>query len=66
MIETAEVVAERYGVSRERQDEYALISQQRTAEAQAAGASTPRSCRCRSRKAVVDKATGEVRTKTSC
>ncbi|HWT43874.1 MAG TPA: acetyl-CoA C-acyltransferase, partial [Sphingopyxis sp.] len=37
MIETAEIVAERYGVSRARQDEYALQSQQRTAAAQAAG-----------------------------
>jgi acetyl-CoA C-acetyltransferase len=37
MIETAEIVAERYGISRERQDEYAFQSQQRTAAAQAAG-----------------------------
>jgi acetyl-CoA C-acetyltransferase len=37
MIETAEVVAERYKVSRERQDEYALQSQQRTAQAQSEG-----------------------------
>jgi acetyl-CoA C-acetyltransferase len=37
MIETAEIVAERYGVGRERQDQYALQSQQRTAAAQAAG-----------------------------
>ena len=37
MIETADIVARRYGVSRERQDEYALISQQRTAAAQQAG-----------------------------
>ncbi len=37
MIETAEIVAERYGVSREAQDEYALSSQQRTAQAQAEG-----------------------------
>ena len=37
MIGTAEVVARRYSVSRERQDEYALRSQQRTAAAQAAG-----------------------------
>ena len=37
MIETAEVVADRYNVSREVQDEYALISQQRTAAAQEAG-----------------------------
>jgi acetyl-CoA C-acetyltransferase len=35
MIETAELVAERYGVSREAQDEYALRSQQRTGQAQA-------------------------------
>ena len=37
MIDTAEVVAERYGISRERQDEYALQSQMRTAAAQEAG-----------------------------
>ena len=37
MIETAEVVADRYGISREAQDEYALQSQQRTHEAQQAG-----------------------------
>ena len=37
MLETAEIVAERYGVSREAQDEFALQSQQRTAKAQADG-----------------------------
>ncbi len=37
MLETAEVVAERYGISRETQDEYALVSQKRTAAAQEAG-----------------------------
>lgn len=37
MIETAEIVAERYGISRAAQDEYALQSQQRTAAAQEAG-----------------------------
>jgi acetyl-CoA C-acetyltransferase len=37
MIETAEIVAERYGVSREAQDQYSLQSQQRTAAAQAEG-----------------------------
>ncbi len=37
MIETAEVVAERYNISREAQDEYSLQSQQRTAAAQQAG-----------------------------
>jgi len=37
MIETAEIVADRYGVSREAQDQFALQSQQRTAKAQAEG-----------------------------
>ena len=37
MIETAEIVASRYSISREAQDEYALQSQQRTAAAQAEG-----------------------------
>ncbi|MEY2756705.1 MAG: hypothetical protein RIR33_483 [Pseudomonadota bacterium] len=37
MIETAEIVAERYGISREAQDLYALQSQQRTAAAQREG-----------------------------
>lgn len=37
MIETADIVAHRYNISREAQDEYALLSQQRTAAAQAAG-----------------------------
>jgi acetyl-CoA C-acetyltransferase len=38
MLETAEIVADRYGVTREQQDEYALQSQQRTAAAQQRGA----------------------------
>jgi len=37
MIETAEIVADRYGVSRESQDEFALMSQQRTAAAPETG-----------------------------
>ncbi len=37
MIDTADIVAERYEISRDRQDEYALKSQQRTAAAQEAG-----------------------------
>ena len=37
MLETAEVVAERYGVPRENQDKYAVESQARTAAAQQAG-----------------------------
>src|SRR5260370_24196376 len=37
MIDTADIVAERYGVSREAQDEYSFLSQQRMAAAQDAG-----------------------------
>lgn len=37
MIETAEIVAERYGVSREAQDAFSALSQQRAGAAQAAG-----------------------------
>lgn len=37
MIETAEIVAERYNISREDQDAYSLLSQQRTAQAQETG-----------------------------
>lgn len=37
MLQTAEVVAERYGITRETMDEYSLQSQQRTAAAQQAG-----------------------------
>ena len=37
MIDTAETVARRYGISRDRQDEYGYRSQMRTAAAQAAG-----------------------------
>ncbi|TPW05935.1 MAG: acetyl-CoA acetyltransferase [bacterium] len=37
MLETAEIVSRRYDISRDAQDEYALRSQQRTAQAQAVG-----------------------------
>jgi acetyl-CoA acetyltransferase len=37
MIETADIVAKRYGISRQAQDEYALMSQQRTAAGQKSG-----------------------------
>lgn len=37
MLETAEIVSDRYGISRERQDEYSLQSQQRIANAQSTG-----------------------------
>ncbi len=45
MIETADIVANRYGISREAQDEYGLRSQQRIAKAQEAGLFATRSCR---------------------
>lgn len=59
MLETAEIVAERYGISREAQDEYALRSQQRTAEAQAAGRLDAEIVPMTTTMQVVDKATGQ-------
>jgi acetyl-CoA C-acetyltransferase len=59
MLETAEVVAARYGVSREVQDEYALSSQQRTARAQAEGRFDAEIVPLKSVMKVKDKATGE-------
>jgi len=60
MIDTAEVVAERYNVSRERQDEYALLSQQRIAAAQREGRLDAEIVPLPSRKAVADKETGAI------
>jgi acetyl-CoA C-acetyltransferase len=60
MLETAEIVADRYDVSREAQDEYSLQSQQRTAAAQAAGKFDDEIVPLPSVKLVKDKATGEV------
>ncbi|HTU10973.1 MAG TPA: acetyl-CoA C-acyltransferase [Allosphingosinicella sp.] len=60
MIGTAEVVAKRYGISRQAQDEYALQSQQRTAAAQAAGAFDDEIVACDATMVVKDKATGEI------
>jgi len=60
MIETAELVATRYGISRERQDEYSLRSQQRTAAAQQAGLYDEEIVPMETVMAVKDKATGEV------
>ncbi|MGW0701126.1 acetyl-CoA C-acyltransferase [Streptomyces sp. NPDC002867] len=61
MLQTAEIVAERYGVSRERQDEFALVSQQRTAAAQEAGRFDREIVALPSVKKVLDKQSGEVR-----
>jgi acetyl-CoA C-acetyltransferase len=58
MIETAEIVAQRYGISRERQDEYALQSQQRTAAAQAAGKYADEIVPLATKMKKTDKATG--------
>jgi acetyl-CoA C-acetyltransferase len=60
MIETAELVAERYGVSREAQDEYALQSQQRTAQAQAEGRFDQEIVPVTTIMKVADKQTGEI------
>lgn len=60
MLETAEIVAERYKVSREVQDEYALQSQQRTAAAQAAGKFDDEIVPLASKMGVMDKATGQI------
>jgi len=61
MIETAEVVAKRYDITREAQDEYALISQQRTAAGQRAGRFDAEIVPLATRKLVQEKATGEMR-----
>jgi len=63
MLETAEIVAERYKISRERQDEFALQSQQRTAAAQAAGRFEAEIAPLPSVMKVLDKATGAVSDK---
>ncbi|WP_410870048.1 acetyl-CoA C-acyltransferase [Nocardia sp. A7] len=61
MLHTAEIVAQRYGVSRDRQDEFALLSQQRTAAAQEAGRFDQEIVALPTVKTVTDKETGEVR-----
>ena len=57
MIDTADIVAERYGISREYQDEYSLQSQQRMAAAQEAGKFKDEIIAVKTRMKVVDKAT---------
>ncbi len=59
MIDTAEVVAERYGIGREACDEYAFQSQQRVAAAQENGLFDPEIIEVTTTKAVVDRETGE-------
>ena len=59
MIDTAEVVAQRYSVSRDDQDAYALVSQQRTAAAQAAGRLDDEIVPLTTTKLVTNKQTGD-------
>lgn len=59
MIDTAEVVALRYSVSRDDQDAYALVSQQRTAAAQEAGRFDEEIVPLTTTKLVTNKQTGE-------
>ena len=59
MIETADIVAKRYDISRESQDEYSLQSQQRTAAAQDAGYYENEIVPMDTKMKVVDKETGE-------
>ena len=61
MIDTADIVSERYGISRESQDEYALSSQMRTAAAQQAGKFDDEIVAITTVKAVTDKESGETR-----
>ncbi len=60
MIDTAETVASRYGISRERQDEYGLESQRRVAAAREAGRFDDEIAPIKTRMAVVDKETKEI------
>jgi acetyl-CoA acetyltransferase family protein len=61
MIDTAEVVAERYKISREAQDAYGLESQRRTAAAQQGGRFTREIIPVETQMVVTDKATGATR-----
>ncbi len=58
MIDTAEIVAKRYKISRDRQDEYALQSQQRTASGQKNGKFDDEIVPLASNKSVIDRETG--------
>ena len=60
MLQTAETVANRYGIGRDRQDAYGLRSQQRTAAAQAAGIFDDEIVEVSATMKVQDKETGEI------
>ncbi|KVD95104.1 acetyl-CoA acetyltransferase [Burkholderia ubonensis] len=63
MLQTAENVAKRYGISKERQDEYGVQSQLRAAAAQAAGRFDAEIVPITVRAGIADKATGRLYTK---
>jgi len=63
MLQTAEIVAQRYGITREMQDEYALESQLRTAAAQRAGRFNAEIVPLSTRMEVTDKETGDTSMK---
>ena len=60
MIDTADIVAARYGISREAQDRFSAESQRRTEEAQLAGRYRDEIIACTTMMAVTDKDTGTV------
>ena len=60
MLQTAEIVGQRYGISREACDAYALQSQQRTAQAQAEGRMDAEIVPADAKMAVANKETGEI------
>jgi acetyl-CoA acyltransferase len=66
MGDTAEVVAKRYDISREAQDEYSLSSQQRTARAQAEGFFKGEVVPMNTVRAILDKKTGEAIGEEEC
>ncbi|MCH9826686.1 MAG: acetyl-CoA C-acyltransferase [Gammaproteobacteria bacterium] len=63
MLQTAETVAQRYGISRERQDEYGVRSQQLAAAAREAGRFDDEIVPLSTRMAVTDKKTGQLATR---
>jgi acetyl-CoA acyltransferase len=66
MGDTAEVVAKRYNVSRQAQDEYSLSSQVRTARAQKEGVLAAEITPMHTQRAILDKATGKVVGQEDC
>jgi len=63
MLQTAENVAKRYGISRDKQDQYGVQSQQRAAAAQAAGKFNDEIVPMKTTAGVVDKNTGALSTR---